>query len=479
MRLSTFGPAGAIFAVAAMVCGPMTCGADEIDDYVNAAIEAKHTPGLALGVVRDGVLVRAQGYGYANLEHRVPVHPDTIFQTGSLGKMFTAVAVMLLVEDGKLALDESIRKYLPESPASWEKITARQVLTHTSGLGRTFYSHGGVSQEGFDLRKDYTDEQLLQFFYRTELDFPAGEQFSYSNTGYALLGVLVKRVGGLSYAEVLKQRVFGPLGMQTAGQIDDRGIVPNRAAGYQVRDDGTVLNQEWVAPTSNSTGDGTLYLTLLDWLKWDAGVRARKILKPESWAQVFSAARLNSGKTYPYGFGWYLSSIGGKKVYQHSGQWQGFATNYVRYEAEGLSVVVLTNSSSGGAGSVARRVAQMIEPALVPPPAAPIKDRDPRVTQRLRRILLEKEIPADERAAFPSAFLLERAAVPYKKNRGGLGRLLELRLFAFEELGDEAAYTYRARFDEGIMEVLFELSPSGAIPRLALRPLSGWDAPLE
>ncbi|MBL8265378.1 serine hydrolase domain-containing protein [Steroidobacter sp.] len=469
----------ALCAVTAAICGPTTCRADAIDDYVNAAIEANHTPGLALAVVQDGVLVRAQGYGYANLEHRVPVHPDTIFQTGSLGKMFTAVAVMLMVEDGKLSLDESIRKYLPDAPASWQKITIRQLLTHTSGMGAAFYSHGTVSEGAFDLRQDYSDEQLLQFFYRAELVAPAGHKFSYSNTGYALLGVLVKRVGGRSYAEVLKQRVFGPLAMHTAGQIDDRGIVPNRAAGYQVREDGTVLNQQWVAPTSNSTGDGTLYLTVLDWAKWDAGVRARKILKPESWAQMLSPVRLNSGKTYPYGFGWYLFKVAGQKTYQHSGQWQGFVANYVRYEDAGLSVIVLTNSASGNASAIGRRVAQMIEPALVPPPAAAIEDRDPRVTQRLRQILLETEIPAKERAAFPSAFLLDRAVVPYQKHRSQLGRLQELRLFGFEELGDEAAYTYRASFDKGLLEVVFELSPSGAIPRLAVRPLSGWDEPLK
>lgn len=470
MRLSDWRVSAATCALAALISAPLASLADAVDDYVNATLSNDHTPGLALAVVKNGTLLRAQGYGYANLEHRVPVHPDTIFQSASLGKMFTAVAVMLLVEDGKLQLDTAIRSYLPEAPSSWQGITLRQVLNHTSGLGRS---------PGLDLRKDYSDEELLRMVYGVKLDFSPGQRMSYSNAGYMLLGLLVKQVGGQSYSDLLKARVFGPLGMHTAGLIDDRGIVANRAASYEVSNDGTLRNAEWISPTGNSTADGALYLTVLDWAKWDAAVRAGKILKAQSWAEIFRPARLSSGKTYPYGFGWYLSSFAGKQVHYHSGGWQGFMTFYVSYEDQGLSVIVLTNGSNGKAEMVARQVAQMINPQLTPPAGAPIDDRDPKVTQRLSKILRETDLPAGEQSAFASSDTFTRAAAAYKRNRGSLGKLRELRLFAFEEQGDDGIYSYRARFDKELAEVTFGVSPGGVIQRLGVRPLASWNAPLK
>ena len=456
-----------LLAGIALLCASMAVQADAIDDYVNAYLERTQAPGLVLGVVQGGVLVRAQGYGYANLEHRVPVHADTVFQSGSIGKMFTATAIMLMVEDGKLQLDESIRTYLPDAPASWAPIKIRHILHHTSGLSRS---------PGFDLRKDYSDDELLKIFYGTKLGFAPGEKMSYSNTGYALLGLLVKKVGGEFYGDVLKKRVFGPLGMYTASVIDDRGIVPNRSAGYQLDAEGKVVNQDWVAPTGNSTGDGALCLTMLDWAKWEAAVRARKVLKPESWAEIFSPAPLNSGKTYPYGFGWFLDRYAGHPAQHHSGGWQGFVTDYVRFLETDTAIIALQNMRGGNLSQVVQNVAALVNPELAPPPGAPIADRDPKVTQRLRAIVQEGEIPAGEYAAFASDDLLERTREPYKKVRKPLGKLQELRLFDYEEKGDDRMYRYRGRFASGISDVVFTLAPDGKILRLTLRPVDSWQA---
>lgn len=453
----------------ALACAPLPLLADPIDDAVREYLQRTRAPGVAVAVIKEGVLTRAQGYGYANVEHQVPVHPDTVFQSGSIGKMFTAVAVMLMVEDGKLDLDESIRTYLPDAPESWAPITPRHLLTHTSGID------GGIN---FDLRKDYTEDELLAIAYRNKLNFPAGERWDYSNTAYAVAGFIIHKVGGKPYHQVLKERVFGPLGMNTAGLIDDRGIVPNRAAGY-VLEDGKLRNQEWVAPTGNSTADGSLYLTVLDYAKWEAAVRARKILKPESWQQVLTPVRLNSGKTYPYGFGWSLGDFAGHPAQGHGGAWQGFTTYYTRYLERDTAVVALTNLAGGNPGEVVRTVAGLFDPALAPPPGKPIEDRAPEVTRRVRDLLSASQIPAAEQARFASPDFVKYVADRYAQRRGPLGALKEVRPFQRTEVGDDQAYVYRARFERGIADLSLTLMPDGRIDSLGFDTVPAWDAPLK
>jgi len=455
-----------IFTALTLAFVSLTPRADAIDDYVRGYLERSHTPGLAIGIVQDGVLVRAQGYGFANLDHHVPVHADTVFQSGSIGKMFTATAIMLMVEDGKLKLDEPIRTYLPDAPAAWAPIKVRNLLTHTAGL-----SHG----VDFDLRKDYSDDELLKICYGDMPQFTPGDRMSYSNTGYIVLGLLVKKVGGKSYNEVLEERVFTPLGMNTAGGIDDAGIVPNRAAGYQLTEDGKIVNQDWVAPTGNSTGDGSLYLTVLDFAKWEAAVRERKVLKPESWAEMLKPVVLNDGKTYPYGFGWFLDRFAGHPAQHHSGSWQGFVTEYVRYLETGTAVIALLNLREGSPGEVAKNVAALANPRLALRPGTPIKDVDSEVTARLRGILLEQDIPAKARAAFAPSDSMERTWDSYRKQRQPFGKLQELALFDFEAKGDDRYFRYRARFDNGFATALLTVSPRG-MERLTLRPAASWQA---
>ena len=445
--------------------------ADAIDDYVNQEIARQRTPGAALAIIHHGELVRAQGYGYANIEHRVPVHPDTIFQSGSIGKQFTSTAIMLLVEDGKLNLDTSIRAYLPEAPKSWQPIKVRHILTHTSGI---------AGNPGFDLRRDYTDVELLEIIYALKLEFPPGERWSYSNSGYALLGLLVKRVSGEFYGDLLARRVFGPLNMQTARGISDSDIVMNRAAGYEVTDHG-IRNQEWVAPTGNSTADGSLYLTVLDYAKWDAGLLAGKILMPESWAEVYEPARLANGKTYPYGFAWSLEKLAGQEVHQHSGSWQGFQTFFIRYLGDEISVVVLTNSDRGDPERIARTVAGLYSPKLALPPGAPIEDRAPATTERVKhqvQALADCKLEARDFVKRPVEDL-KRWAEYFCPRVKEAGALQELRLFGIEERGDEQLYRYRGRFDGGVLEINVQVDAAGQLSYLAVRPETAWDAPLQ
>src|SRR5437762_5775327 len=277
-----------LLALESRTVAPAPNAADaRVDQFVRAEMARQHIPGVAVGIVKGGAVLKAQGYGFANVEHMVPVGPETIFQSGSLGKQFTAAAVMLQVESGKLALTDPITKFFTDAPDTWKSITVRHLLTHTSGIPD--YTAGA-----FDYRKDYTEDELARFAYPLTLEFPAGARWNYSNTGYLLLGVIVHRVSGRFYGDVLADKVFKPLGMATTRVISEEDIVPHRAAGYRL-ENGELKNQEWVAPSLNTTADGALYFSLRDLIAWDAGVRAHKIITADSWSQMLTPVKLNSG----------------------------------------------------------------------------------------------------------------------------------------------------------------------------------------
>jgi CubicO group peptidase (beta-lactamase class C family) len=341
----------------AVAVGPLPSRAsDRIDAAVEAEREKQRIPGVAVAVVRGAETVKIQGYGLANVEHRVPVTPETIFQSGSVGKQFTAVAVMLQVEAGTLALDDPIARFFPGAPAAWKRITVRHLLTHTSGIA-------DYGQASVDYRKDYTEEEFARVAFGLELEFPPGSRYKYSNTGYALLGFIVGKAAGRFYGDVLAERVFAPLGMKTARVISESAIVPHRAAGYRLVK-GELQNQEWVSPQLNTMADGSLYLSLLDMVAWDRGLRAGAVLKAESWAQVYSPMALTNGKSHPYGFGWRLDEVKGQQVRRHGGSWQGFKSDIARYLDSDLTVIVFANLAQAQPERVTDAVAGLVEPAL-------------------------------------------------------------------------------------------------------------------
>jgi CubicO group peptidase (beta-lactamase class C family) len=336
--------AGAAFAQA-----PAT-QSDAVAQYVNAEMARQHIPGVALLVARNGEIVRAQGFGFANVELQVPVKPETLFQSGSVGKQFTATAIMMLVEEGKIGLDDSITKYFPEAPATWKPVTIRHLLTHTGGF--TDYP------KGFDFRKDYSEDELLKVVAGIPLAFTPGTKWSYSNLGYLTLGVLIHRVTGNFYGDMLQARIFRPLGMTTTRIMSEADIIPNRASGYRLVKS-ELKNQEWVSPTLNTTADGSLYFSILDLAKWDAALYTEKLLKRSSLEQMWTVARLNDGKPNSghYGFGWEITSSHGHRLIDHDGAWQGFKTQISRYVDDKLTVVVLANLAEADPGKIAEHVA--------------------------------------------------------------------------------------------------------------------------
>jgi CubicO group peptidase (beta-lactamase class C family) len=346
-------------ALATLTCGLLLSASlaaaadrppDEVAQSVRAEMAKQHIPGLALLVARKGRTIRAEGYGLANVELNVPVKPETLFQSGSVGKQFTATAVMMLVEAGKIGIDDPLSKFFPQGPAWWKQVTVRELLSHTAGF--TDYP------EDFDYRKDYTEEQLLAIVEAIPPAYAPGTSWSYSNLGFLTLGILIHRVSGEFYGDFLRHRIFKPLDMATTRIIDEADIIPNRSSGYRLVE-GHLKNQEWVAPTVNTTADGSLYFSILDLAKWDAALYTDVLLKDSTREQMWTVAKLSDGKPNSghYGFGWFIESNGAHRVVEHEGQWQGFETQISRYVDDGLTVVVLTNLGSAKPDKIAHAVA--------------------------------------------------------------------------------------------------------------------------
>ena len=317
----------------------------KVDEAVTALMRSYKIPGTSIAVVRDGKIIKAAGYGLANVELNVPVTPETIFQAGSTGKQFLAAAILLLAEEGKLTLDDSITKYFPEAPSWWKPITIRHLLAHTSGLRDVWgETEGGLYTNALvNMRRDYTEDELLGVYVKLKPKFPPGEKWEYCNTGYQILGFLIRRLTGKSHSDFIRERIFQPLGMSTARVISEADIVPNRSAGY-ILVNGELKNQEWIAPSLNTTADGPYYMTVLDLAKWDASLYTEKILKRSSLEQMQTVqAKLNSGKTYPYGLGWFLADVNGHRLTYHTGGNQGFFVNISRYLDDRLTIIVMNN----------------------------------------------------------------------------------------------------------------------------------------
>jgi CubicO group peptidase (beta-lactamase class C family) len=434
-----------------------------IDSVVKAEMARQKIPGVGVAIIKGGEVMLAKGYGEANVEHHVPVTPETVFESGSVGKQFTSTAVMLLVQDGKIALTDPITKYFPNAPASWKGITVRHLLTHTSGIP-------DYTTDAMDYRKDYTEDDIEKIAFGLKPEFPPGSRWNYSNTGYVLLGIIIHKASGKFYGDVLHERVFQPLGMKSARIISEADIVPHRAAGYDLVK-GQLKNQEWVSPTLNTTADGSLYLSLQDYIAWDRGLRAKKILSPESWATVFTPVTLTSGKHYPYGFGWSIDTLAGKLRIHHGGAWQGFETYISRYIGDDMTVVALSNLGPSSPGLIVDGIAGVLDPALATKPPKPIADREPNVRSQLETILAAARdgtlSPND--FAYVRAGFFPEAAKAYQDMLAGVGKPDSVTLFERNELGDDRMYLYEVRYGRKVFRVHLGLAPDDKVSVFSLQ----------
>jgi len=359
-----------------------------IDAFVTAELARQKIPGAEVGIYSRGRVLLAKGYGLANVELDVSVKPQTIMQSGSVGKQFVSAAIMILVEEGKISLDDSLAKYFPEAPTSWKPILIRNLLSHTSGLSE-YESDDRIGPKGpFYLRLDFTEEELAAKIEALPIEWAPGEKWAYRNTNYVLLGFIIHKITGMRYDEFMAERMFKPLGMTSTRLVNDRDIIPNRAAGYEL-DDGHLKNQEWVSPTFNSTADGTLYFNVLDLAKWDEALNGTRLLKQASLDRIWTVYPLNDGKANPagYGFAWAIGDQNGHKRIEHDGAWQGFTCNISRYPDDGLTVAVLTNLAYADTGLMTHVIAGLVDTPLMPARLTAIADNKPEIAAALAKML--------------------------------------------------------------------------------------------
>ena len=256
--------------------------------------------------------------------------------------------------------------------------------------------------------------------------------------------------------------------MKTARVISEEDIVQHRAAGYRlVRNE--LKNQNWVAPRLNTTADGSLYLSLNDMIAWDAALRARQLLKPESWTQVFTPVTLASGKTYPYGFGWQVDQFAGHRAQRHGGSWQGFQTHIARFPDDDLTIIVLANLAQSSPERISNAIAAAIDPTLAVPPLKPIPDTDTEMQSRVRRLLSEAAtgtLKADEFAYVRGGFVQRGPNETVK----AAGALKNLTLLEARELGDDRIRVYDAAFENVTLRVRLAVAPDGKLAQFAVSP---------
>jgi D-alanyl-D-alanine carboxypeptidase len=342
-----------------------------VDTFVQSELTRQGIPGLALIVKQNDKIVYAKGYGYASLEQATAATTEQRFQIGSISKQFVAAAVMLLVEDGKMALDDKISKYLGAVPTDWAPLTVRQILTHTSGLPKdvsdAFYHQA-------DTHGSYSTDQMLAVLKEYRVQTEPGKVYAYSNVGYELMGLIVEKAGGMFFGDLVQQRIFTPLGMGTARAIgfDNHGT----ATGYIKQNDKLVpLRMEAVPAGGQSwyrTGAGGFEMSAADLAKWDASLNTEQILKKSSLAQMWTPGAVvdaGAGYTISYGLGWFLSDYNGHPKVYHSGGMPAFTTDFLHYTNDKLTVIVLTNLGTDWSDpqTISRKIANMYVAGIVTP----------------------------------------------------------------------------------------------------------------
>ncbi|HEX4684581.1 MAG TPA: serine hydrolase [Gemmatimonadaceae bacterium] len=321
------------------------------------------TPGCAVGLARDGRALYAHGYGMANLEYGVPLTDSTVLESGSVAKQFTASALVLLAEDGKLSLDDDIHKYLPEVPSFGPTITIRNLLTHTSGL-RDQWGLLGIEGRGPGTQVHSAATTLDLVAHQKMLNFAPGSKYLYSNTGYALAGLIVQRVSGKTLDEFTRERLFRPLGMvHTRWRDDFTTIVPNRATAYTFARGAFHTDM----PFTNMIGNGGLLSTVGDLMKWNDNLDHPTVGGPSYVDAMQTRMRLTSGRTITYALGLIVTDHDGVREISHSGSTAGYQTFLARYPDQHVSLAVWCNTSTANPTQLAHEVADLV---LTKPPRA-------------------------------------------------------------------------------------------------------------
>ena len=312
-------------------------------------------PGIAIAIIQEGQVTYCRGYGLANMEWEQPVTPPTVFGLGSVTKPFTATSIMLLEQQGKLCLDDTIQTYLPEYPPQEHHVTLRHLLTHTSGIPNF------VTQPGFWEQHAHTKNsvaEVIALFKDLPFDFAPGTHYSYSNSGYVLLGHILERLLDTSYGEAIQRLIFHPLGMTHSYYLTPEAIIPYRASGYIRTEQGYQHANYMTSATRHAAGG--LASTLEDMILWDSALREERLLDHATQARMYSPLRLVDGRTENYGFGWEIGQYRQHHYVCHAGGIPGYSAFFGRFPDDKLTIILLSNRHGLDVSGLARKIAQIV-----------------------------------------------------------------------------------------------------------------------
>lgn len=329
--------------------------AQSFEQQVNRLLETKYKangPGAVFLVAKKGKIIYRKAFGEADLELNVAMKPEHIFEIGSVTKQFTAVSILMLMEQGKLNLDDKITQFIPDYPTRGNNITIHQLLTHTSGIKD--YTRMKALRD--IARKDLTPTELIDFFKNEPLDFTPGEQFKYDNSGYIILGYIIEKISGMSYADFVEKNIFKKAGMAVSLYGSHEKIIKNRASGYQDRNG--LVNTDYISLTLPYAA-GSIMSSVDDLLKWQEALKNNVLVKKETIEKAFTNYTLNNGEKINYGYGWNVKEIGGAASLEHGGSIFGFKSMGVYLPDEDVYVIGLTNCDCNSPTEVTRQIAAL------------------------------------------------------------------------------------------------------------------------
>lgn len=358
LRFSVVAPC--LFLLAGFPAGLSRAVAGEFEEFVdsvaNTIVASGGVVGMSIGVARGDEILLAKGYGYANLEHAVPATGKTVYRIGSITKQFTAAAILLLAEEGEIAFDDPLTKFLPDYPAQGHTVTVRHLLDHTSGIR----SVTAMPEFRLEKRQDATHDEILATFKDVPFDFAPGEKFKYNNSGYYLLGVILENVTGETYAGFLQNRVFDPLALKDTCYDSHARIIPGRSSGYaRAAGKKEFFNAEYLSMTRPFAA-GSLASTVEDLIAWQRGLLKNRILTADSYTLMTTPGELNDGKPTNYGCGVFLQKLDGHPVIRHGGGINGFRSELAYLPESDETIVVLTNTEGAQPNRLADRIARYL-----------------------------------------------------------------------------------------------------------------------
>lgn len=343
-------------ALASSACGPnLPEGLPEsIDRIVVEEMREHGLAGVAVAVARGPFIVHAAGYGFADVENSIPVTPETVFRVGSITKQFTAAAILDLVDEGRLSLDDRLTEYLPDYPGPGADVTVSMLLSHTAGIK----NYTTLEPWWETLTMEMSPRRLIGSFEEAPFDFAPGSEFSYSNSGYVLLGWIAEQITGQPYGGILNERLFAPLNLRSASYCDDRALVPNRARGYAITD-GELVHAAYVS-MSQAYAAGGVCASARDLARWMSQLSSGGAIGRDGWQRMTRPATLADGSSVEYGYGLAIGSLEGHRRVGHVGGMLGFAGQIAYYDEDDITIVVLSNTEGARTSVLESEIARVV-----------------------------------------------------------------------------------------------------------------------